>query len=324
MNHDASPIVELKSLTKLYDADNGTAVKAIDHLSLTVPSGCIFGLLGADRAGKTTLVKLIAGLITPTSGKICLAGHRLTCAHPATVERVGLVLDGLQNINPKLSIWANFNRIARVKGWSPGELYQRAIRILAGLLPVESLECVVEQLPYPEQRLVAFACTLIADPSLVIADEPLAGLEPETAQTAKAWLAKLVYQHGKTVVLATQDPDLVEELCDEVAIINQGRLVMQQPVAHLLHSLQAALYQIKIKGHLARHWSEWFDNLSISYTDTGETILSGFIADQAALYGVLIKVRDLALPLLSVTQTEPNLAQVMQSLTSTEWVHEVS
>jgi ABC-2 type transport system ATP-binding protein len=322
MNHNPSPIIELKSLTKLYEIGHGSAIKALDNLSLTVPHGCMFGLLGADGAGKTTLVNLMAGLLAPTAGHISLNGHPVTPTHSVTVEQVGLVPGGLQTINPHLSVWENLSHMTHHKGWSPEELYQRAGRLLANLLPLESLECLVQQLPYAEQRLVAFACAIIADPPLVIVDEPLAGLEPQIAQIVKYGLAKLVYKQQKTVVIATQDPDLVEELCDEVAIISQGRLVMQQPVAQLLHSPQAALYRIKLKGHLAQHWCEWFDNLTITHTGGGETLLSGPIKDQAALYGVLIKIRDLALPLLSVTQTEPNLAQVMQSLTEADWFQE--
>jgi hypothetical protein len=103
-----------------------------------------------------------------------------------------------------------------------------------------------------------------------------------------------------------------------VAILNQGRLLIQQPVARLLQCPQAAAYQITIQGHLPGHWSSWFDNLTMTHTEQGETILSGVIIDQAALHGILARVRDLALPLLSVLRTKPSLANVMQSLKQAE------
>ncbi len=116
------------------------------------------------------------------------------------------------------------------------------------------------------------------------------------------------------MIIATRQPELIEEVGDEVAILNQGRLLTQQPVAQLLRAPQATVFEIKFKGHLPTHWRDWFDNLSMTQTEAGETILAGPVRDQAALYGILIKIRDLALPLLSVTQTGPSLANVLRFL----------
>jgi ABC-2 type transport system ATP-binding protein len=297
MHQYPSPIIELKALTKIYEAGDGSAIRAVDNLSLTVPRGCVFGLLGANGAGKTTLVKLMGGLIVPTAGQISLNGHPVTPTQPLTVGEIGVILAEI---------------------WPEKKLKQWLALLRQGLPPGKTMDCLKAEWPYGKQRLVDFASIMLVDPPLVLVDEPFAGLEPQLAQTVKIWLAKLVYEQQKTVVIATEAPELVEELCTEVAIINHGRLVTQQPVAQLLRSPQAGLYHIKLKGHLAKHWCEWFDNLTITHTGGGETLLSGLIKDQAALYGVLIKIRDLALPLLSVTRTEPNLAQVMQSLTQAE------
>ncbi|GIK41653.1 MAG: hypothetical protein BroJett011_54860 [Chloroflexota bacterium] len=92
---------------------------------------------------------------------------------------------------------------------------------------------------------------------------------------------------GKTVIVATRQPELIEDVGDEVAILSQGRLLTQQPLAHLLRAPQATIFEIKFKGHLATHWRDWFDNLSMTHTEAGETILAGPIKDQAALYGTV-------------------------------------
>jgi ABC-type multidrug transport system ATPase subunit len=175
-------------------------------------------------------------------------------------------------------------------------------------------DCPVYILLPPQQRIVTFICALLADPPIAIFDEPLAGLDATTAQLVKYWLAQLAVPQGKTVIIATRQPELLEELGGEVILLSQGRLVTQQPVAQLLRSPQATSYQITLKGHLDRHWSDWFDNLTLSHTEKGETLLSGPIKDQAALYGVLTKIRNLALPLVSVNQTGPSLANVMRFL----------
>ncbi len=324
MNHDPVPAIELKALTKIYYNADGSAFKAIDNLDLTIPRGQIFGLLGANGAGKTTLVEIMSGLIEPTSGTVSLNGHSLTYGDRIAADQVGWVLAGVQTINRRLSIWDNFARRTQARGWPEEKLKQRLELLMHQLNLWESPDCPVHKLSPDKQRLVTFVGALLADPPIVIFDEPLAGLDDSTAQTVKYWLAKLAIPQGKTVVIATRRPELIEGLGDEVAIISQGRLVTQQPVAQLLCSPQATVYQIRFKGHLDKHWRDWFDNLTLTHIEQGESLLSGPIKDQAALYGVLTKIRDLALPLLSVTQTKPSLANVMQFLQPQDSLPELS
>lgn len=314
MNHDPSPAIELKNLTKIYYHADGSALKALDNLNLAIPRGQIFGLLGAGGAGKTTLVEIMSGLIEPTSGTISMNGHILTPGDRIAADQVGWVLEGVQTINRRLSIWDNFARRSQARAWPEEKLKQRLEQLMGELNLWKFPDCPVHKLAPSQQRLVTFVCALLADPPIVIFDEPLIGLEASMTQLVKYWLAKLAHPQGKTVIIATRQPDLIEELGDEVALLSQGRLVTQQPVAQLLRSPQATSYQITLKGHLDRHWSDWFDNLTLTHTEKGETLLSGPIRDQAALYGVLTKIRDLALPLVSVTQTGPSLANVMQFL----------
>lgn len=312
MNQINAPALELNVLTKLYHNGDGSTVKTIDNLSLTIPQGRVFGLLGNEGAGKTTLVKLMSGRVEPTAGTISMFGHTLTPGNGALTDQVGLVMAGVPTINRRLSIWENVARQMQARTWPAEKLRQHLERLLNELNLWEFLDCPVHQLSPSQQRLVSFVCAMQADPPIVIFDEPLAGLDRSTVSKVKYWLSNLAHSQGKTVIVATRQPELIEEIGDEVALISQGRLLTQQPVAHLLRTPQATVFEIKFKGHLATHWRDWFDNLSMTHTEAGETILSGPVKDQAALYGILIKVRDLALPLLSVTQTGPSLANVMR------------
>lgn len=314
MSHKPAIAIELTSLTKTYYPADGVAIKAIDNLSLTIPRGQLFGLLGPSGAGKTTLVKIMSGLLEPTGGAVSLNGHSLLPGDRLMVNQVGWVLEGVETINRRLSIWDNFARRPQAEAGPEENLRPRLERLMGELDLRESPDCPVHKLTLAQQRLVTFICALRADPSILIFDEPLVGLDDSAAQRVKQWLANLAHTQSKTVIIATRRPDLIEEVGDEVAILNRGRLVTQQPVAQLLRSPQATVYQITLKGHLDRHWRDWFDNLTLTHTAKGETLLSGPIRDQAALYGVLTKTRDLSLPLVSVTQTEPSLANVLQFL----------
>lgn len=312
MNHNNGPALELKSVTKSYEHANGSTVKAIDNLSLAIPQGRVFGLLGNEGAGKTTLIELISGLAEPTSGTFSLFGHTLTPGNRALRDKVGLVMAGVPTINQQLSIWENFARRSPAGTWPEEKLKQRLELLVSELELWKFPDCPVHQLSPSQQRLVSFVCAMQADPPVVVFDEPLAGLDSAAVPVVEYWLSSLAYDQGKTVIVATRQPELIEEIGDEAALLSQGRLLIQQPVAELLRAPEAVVYQIKLKGHLDSHWRDWFDNLSLTHTETGETILSGPVKDQAALYGLLIKIRDLALPLLSVTRTEASLVNVMR------------
>ncbi len=314
MNQDLSAAIELKGLTKIYTNADGSTFKAIDNLNLTIPRGQVFGLLGTGGAGKTTLVEILSGFVEPTGGTIFINGHPVIHGDRTAAGQVGCVLEGLHTINRRLTIWDNFVRRPQARDWPEEKLRQRLERLLSELRLWEFPDCPVYKLTASQQRLLTFVCALLVDPPIVIFDEPLSGLDASRPQGVKYWLTNLARFYGKTVVIATRQPELIQELGHEVALISRGRLVTQQPVAQLLCSSQATIYQITLKGHLDRHWSNWFDNLTLTHTEKGETLLSGPIKDQAALYGVLTKIRDLALPLLSVNKTEPSLANVMQFL----------
>jgi ABC-2 type transport system ATP-binding protein len=150
-----------------------------------------------------------------------------------------------------------------------------------------------------------------AEPILLL-DEPALGAAPRAVED---WLRELAREHGKTVVLATRDLDVARELCDRVAVLSRGRLVAEREARFLADRfLGQKFYRIRVQGHLEGPWSEWFEGLTLTRVDEGEMVLSGPIVDQAALHGVLAKVRDLGLPLLSVTCSDIDLGEEYGSL----------
>jgi ABC-2 type transport system ATP-binding protein len=109
-------------------------------------------------------------------------------------------------------------------------------------------------------------CALITDPPVVVLDEPLSGLGPEAAQRTKTWLKHLTRTRAKTVVLTTRHPEVAQDLCDRVAIIAKGHLVAEVSPADLANKVGPDYYHIKVKSHLTDRWSDWFDNLVMTYT----------------------------------------------------------
>ena len=106
----------------------------------------------------------------------------------------------------------------------------------------------------------------------------------------------------------------VEDLCDRIVLLRHGRLVADLPVQELIALIPRKIYQIRVKGLLDQQRSVWFDGLAITHDKNGETLLSGPLVDQAALHSVLLKIRDLGLPLLGVTRAAPGLNEVFKRL----------
>jgi len=155
--------------------------------------------------------------------------------------------------------------------------------------------------------LSAHTRTIPAQPVLLF-DEPALGLDP---WAIKDRVKELAHEHARTVVLATRDLDVARELCDRVAVLSQGHLVADRDANFLADRfLGRPFYHIRVKGCLSDSWATWFDGLNLATEDNGEMVLSGPIVDQAALHGVLAKLRNLCMPLLSVTCNDLNLGDM--------------
>ncbi len=307
--------VETQSLTKTYRRRKGVTITPVEVLNLLVFCGQVFGLLGPNGAGKTTTIKMICGLVIPSSGRIILHGQDITRNRSAIMRQIGAVLEGTRNVYWRLSAWQNLVYFGRLKGCSSEEIHMRAKPLLRELDLWERRDDPVGLFSRGMQQKVAIACALIADPSVVLLDEPTLGLDVQAAQTIKDWVRKLAYERGKTVIITSHELDMVQEVCDRVAILRQGRLVADKPMGELLALFRQEYYEIKIGTHFNDLGTNMFRGLTFSPSEGG-TVLSGPIADQNTLYQLLAKAHDLKLPLVSVNRVEPNLEEVFVRLIS--------
>ncbi len=300
---------ELTELSKIYNRGKGTLVRAVENLSLSVPAGQVVGLLGPNGAGKTTTIKMMCGLVTPTSGRVHLHGYDVAKERPMAVRQVGAVLEGARNVYWSLSAWQNLLYFGRLKGLSRRLIVPRAESLLRSLDLWERRHQTVGSYSRGMQQKVAIAAALIADPPILLLDEPTIGLDVQTARTVKDWIARLAHEQSKTIVLTTHQLALAQELCDRIAIIHQGRLLTDLPVRALLDRFRQDLYEIRLGSPLDPDASPWLDGFSITSED-GQSSIRGPIPDQARLYDLLTQVRAHNLPLIAVEPVEPNLEEV--------------
>ncbi len=300
---------ELIELSKIYGRGKETPVRAVENLSLSVPVGQVVGLLGPNGAGKTTTIKMMCGLVAPTSGRVLLSGYDVARERPMAVRQVGAVLEGARNVYWQLSAWQNLLYFGRLKGLPRKLIAPRAESLLRSLDLWERRHQAVGGFSRGMQQKVAIAAALIADPPILLLDEPTLGLDVQTARTVKHWIAQLAHEQGKTIVLTTHQLALAQELCDRIAIIHQGRLLTDLPVRVLLDRFRQDLYEIRLGGSLPAGAAPWLDGFSVTSEDGGSRI-RGSIPDQARLYDLLVQLQTLHVPLVAVEPVEPNLEDV--------------
>lgn len=212
-------MIEIKNVTKVY----GGTKKAVDQLTLRVPTGEIIGFIGPNGAGKTTTIKMITGVLNPDEGEILINGKNIVTEPLAAKKEFGIVPD-------------NADIFLRLKGIEylnfMGDMYEvsqkdRVLRIgeLARTFEMEAaLQDKILSYSHGMRQKIVIMGVLLSDPSVWILDEPMTGLDPQSAYQLK----RLMREHanrGNTVFFSTHVLEVAEKLCDKVAIINKGKNV---------------------------------------------------------------------------------------------------
>jgi ABC-2 type transport system ATP-binding protein len=308
-----TPAIAIEGLTKVYGQPKKGGITAVDGVSLSVPPGQVFGLLGPNGAGKTTTIKMLCGLVTPTSGTARLNGFDIGRQRSRAVLQLGAVLEGGRNVYWSLSAWQNLFYFGRLKGLSGTEIRPRAERLLRELGLWKVRDGQVGGFSRGMQQKVAVASALVTDPPILLLDEPTIGLDVEAARTVKDWIVGLAQEQGKTVVLTTHQLDMAQELCDRVAIMRTGRVVADLPVLELLKRFRQDRYQIVLGTRSELVGLPLPEGTTVSHGD-GTTVLISPALESRPLYSLLARLNEAGLPLLSVKPVEPDLEDVFLEL----------
>jgi ABC-2 type transport system ATP-binding protein len=309
---DGRPAIELSGLTKRYRRGRGWFT-AVNDVTLTVPRGQVIGLLGPNGAGKTTTIKMACGLIVPTAGTIRLNGYDVGRRRSDAVRQIGAVLEGSRNVYWPLTAWQNLMYFGRLKGLRGDEIRPRAQRLLADLGLWERRNETVGSYSRGMQQKVAIATALITDPPILLLDEPTIGLDVEAARTVKDWIAHLAADEGKTIVLTTHQLAIVQELAGRIAVIRRGEIIADLPTAELLSRFAEDRFEVRVAGPLDGFAGQLPDGARAEAgADTTRVVLRD--ADQGRLHGFLEDLRASGVPLLSVTQAQPDLEEVFLRL----------
>ncbi|HKF72948.1 MAG TPA: ATP-binding cassette domain-containing protein [Stellaceae bacterium] len=214
----AAPVIAVDALEKRYGA-----VHAVRGVTFSIWPGTCVGLLGPNGAGKTTIMRMIMALAQPTAGRLSLFGEAPRALGRAMRERVGLVPQE-DNLDPDLSVRQNLEVYGRYFGRPAAELAERVPRLLAFMQLTERADAKVMQLSGGMKRRLIIARALIADPELIVLDEPTTGLDPQARVLIWRRLIDLK-REGKTLLLTTHYMDEAQRLCDRIIIIDHGKVL---------------------------------------------------------------------------------------------------
>jgi ABC-2 type transport system ATP-binding protein len=214
-------------------------VTAVDDVSLRVARGEVYGVLGANGGGKSTLIRLVSTLLTLDSGRIEVFGHDIVRDEMAVKRLINRVSVDAAFFK-KLSPYENLVYAARLYGLPAGQARREAERILARLgIARTRLGEPLEQMSRGMQQKVAIARAILTSPTLLLLDEPTTGLDPRSKLDVQAFIEELRAQHDATIVLTTHDLVEADRLCDRLAILDRGRLVAEGTPGELKTKVQA-------------------------------------------------------------------------------------
>jgi ABC-2 type transport system ATP-binding protein len=211
-------MITLDNVSKSY----GTK-KAVENLNLTVGAGELFAFLGPNGAGKTTTIKLLCGLLFPTSGRVLLGGFDMATQGDKARQLLSYVPD-LPFLYEKLTGREFLHFIAEMYGLPADEARERINGVIVSFSLESFVDDLTERYSHGMRQRTVFASALVHNPKILIVDEPTVGLDPYSVRKLKDELKRLS-QSGTTVFLSSHSLDVVEEIADRVAIINRGTLI---------------------------------------------------------------------------------------------------
>jgi len=232
--------VEVSHIVKSY-ADK----VAVNDLSFSVSQGEIFGLIGPNGAGKTTTIRMMMDIIKPDSGEVTIFGDKLG---EATKNKLGYLPEE-RGLYKKLRVIDSIVYLASLKGMDKHSAEEKAHILLnhTGMLPHERKK--TEELSKGMGQIIQFIVTIIHDPQLIILDEPFAGLDPVNTELLKGMLLDLRNQ-GKAIILSTHQMNQVEELCDRILMVNDGRAILYGDLIEIKSRYQNNAVLVDIRGEL--------------------------------------------------------------------------
>ena len=268
---------------------------AVDGLSFSVAQGEIFGLIGPNGAGKTTTIRMMMDIIKPDSGEVTIFGEKLS---EATKNRLGYLPEE-KGLYKKLRVLDSIIYLASLKGMDRHSAEEKANELLNQTGMLSNKRKKIEEMSRGMGQIIQFIVTIIHDPQLVILDEPFSGLDPVNTELFKGMVVDLRSQ-GKAVILSTHQMNQVEELCDRILMVDNGRAVLYGDLSEIKSRYQSNSVLLDFRGELGevpgvteKHTQKGYIELILDGKTTPQQVLADLVSR-----GMLINRFEVATPSL--------------------------
>jgi ABC-2 type transport system ATP-binding protein len=294
-------------------------VLAVDDVSFSVERGSVVGLLGPNGAGKTTLIKSVLGMVLPDEGSVQVFGSDVTDGRRAAYANVDAMLEGARNDYWRLTVRENLRYFATISGVDPDSVAPRHERLLDRLGLSEYADTPVRNLSRGMKQKVSLASVLAGGAELVFLDEPTLGLDIESSRTLRTELKRLAREEGLTIFVSSHNMTVVEDVCDRVIVMSDGRIVADDSVDALLGRANRDLVRIESADFSERTLDTLRDRFGVERV---EELSNGRRIEVRAggdsLYTLMDALRDAGVRVDSIETVEPTLEDVFVDLTGDE------
>lgn len=220
-------MIEFKNISKHYQL-KGQTLRALDQINLTIPEGSIFGIIGYSGAGKSTLIRLINLLERPNEGQVIMNGTDFTALDARSLRQeranIGMIFQHFNLLQTK-TVAANIEMPMKLLGWSKAEREKRLNELLEFIDLKHKKDAFPDELSGGQKQRVGIARALANHPKVLLCDEATSALDPQTTQSVLALLKKINKEQGITIVMVTHEMDVIETVCDYVAVMEQGKVI---------------------------------------------------------------------------------------------------
>jgi len=298
--------IHIENLYKIYHSKNKVA---LDDFNISIKQGAFFGLLGPNGAGKSTLINILAGLVNKTSGKVSIAGLDIDKYLKQSKYKIGivpqeLIIDPFFNVYETLEIYAGYFGITKSK--------RRTNEIINALGLADKATARPRSLSGGMRRRLLIAKALVHAPEILVLDEPTAGVDVELRNQLWNHIQQLNKQ-GTTILLTTHYLSEAEQLCNEIAVINKGKVIACDSKNNLLNTLSQKQLIISLKQAIESSLLPNSLPFTLISNDQHQLIID-YNPNNISVANILQVITDLQLEIVDISTKQPDLEQVFQHI----------
>ncbi|KQL51077.1 ABC transporter ATP-binding protein [Heyndrickxia shackletonii] len=321
-------IIDIQGIKKSYKKRKSKEIiQAVKGVSFQVKRGEVVGLLGPNGAGKTTTIKMMCGLLLPNEGTIKINGIDIGKQRLKALRHISTVLEGNRNLYWRLTVRENLEYFSGNRGLSKKAVSAQIDELLERLNLTHKANEMVNSLSRGMQQKVSIAVALLSNTEIIFLDEPTLGLDIETSYEVRKLLKDIAKEYNKTILLSSHDMPVVQEICERVIIINEGRIVSDERVSDLLELFDTKAYSFTVNSVLSDKNLKEIQNhfmAELELNDGMQSVITVTITHSEDFYKVINLFEEMNIEIDKVDRSIIDFEQVFLKIVKGEMKREIA